>query len=83
MKRIRKLFEKEVKKVQKNESRREVAMTDKNVNMMKGEAVRIRWAEYFDGPLNIVNDRESRISIVVGEKVQVMTEENVSIIIVE
>lgn len=48
---------------------------DINGNMMKRRAVRVKWTEYFDRLLNVVDDKEARISIVVRVNVQVTTGE--------
>ena len=48
------MFGKEEKRVRKGEQGEEMRNKDRNGNMLvEGKAVRHRWAEYFDEPLNV------------------------------
>lgn len=55
--------------------RKEQTVKDVDQIMLKGNMVRGKFYEFFDGPLNVVGDRESKICAVAGVNVQVLTEE--------
>lgn len=57
-----------------SELRRKVTLEDINRNMMKRSTAQVRLAEYFNGLLNVMDDREERINVVAG----VMIEKNES-----
>lgn len=52
-----KIFQKQVNMVRKSQSRKKETGKETDGNMVKGNATRIRWAEYFHELLNVVNDR--------------------------
>ena len=72
----KKMFWKEVKRLRKGESGREETVKDASGNLLKGDAARVRWAEYFESLLNVEDEREARICAVAGVNVPVMGEEN-------
>lgn len=73
----KKMFWKEVKRVKRGESRREEAVKDENGQLLvEGGAVRRRWAEYFEGLLNVEDGREARIEAVGGVRMPVLGREN-------
>ena len=53
----KKMFWKEVKRLRKGESGREETVKDANGYLLKGDAARVRWAEYFESLLNVVSER--------------------------
>lgn len=76
--RYKKMFWKEVKRVRKGELRREEAVKGRNGQLLvEGDMVRKRWAEYFEGLLNVEDDREDVIVAVGVERMPVVGEENV------
>ena len=75
MRRIKKKFWKEVRKVRKVGSRAEETVKDVNGRLLKGNEARKRWAEYFKEMLNIQEDR-GRYSGSGGVQVPIMGEEN-------
>ena len=72
----KKMFWKEVKRLRKGESGKEETVKDANGNLLKGDAARVRWAEYFESLLNVTDEKEARICAVAGVNVPVMEEEN-------
>ena len=72
----KKKFWKEVKRIRKGGSRMEETVKDVSGQMLKGNDVRKRWAEYFGELLNVEEDREANIVAVGGVQVPVMGDEN-------
>ena len=72
----RRRFWKEVKRVRKGQSRSEETVRDVNGQLVKGDAARKRWGEYFESLLNVVDDREAVVVAVGGVEVPVFEEEN-------
>ena len=71
-----KKFWKELKRIRRGKSRIEEVVKDRNGQLVKGEDARKRWAEYFQGLLNIEEYREAEIVVVAGVQVPVMEDEN-------
>ena len=71
------------KEVGKGGSRTEEAVKDVNGQLLRGNEVRKRWAEYIEELLNVQEDREADIVAVGGVQVPVMGEENEREITVE
>ena len=69
-------FWKEVKRVKKGRSGNEETVKDANGQLVKGDAARKRWGEYFEGLLNVEDDREAVVVAVGGVEVPVFDEEN-------
>ena len=72
----KKKFWKEVKNVRRGKSRLEEMVKDINGQMLRGNEVKGRWAEYFENLLNVEEDREAAIVAVGGVPVPVMGDEN-------
>ena len=66
MRRIKRKFWKEVRRVRKGGSRTEETMKDVNGWLLKGNEVKKRWAEYFEELLNVQEDRVADI-VTMGE----------------
>ena len=66
-----------MKRVRKGESRREEAVKDEHGQLLvEGGAVHKRWAEYFEGLLNVQDDREARIAAVGGGRMPLVGDGN-------
>ena len=72
----KKKFWKEFKRIRKGGSRTEETVKDENGRLLKGDDARKRWARYFEGLLNVEDDREAEIVAVGSVEVPVMGEEN-------
>ena len=69
-------FWKEVRRVKRGHSGNEETVKDVNGRVVKGDAARKRWGEYFEGLLNVDDDREAIVVAVGGVEVPVFDEEN-------
>ena len=63
---------KELKRARKSGSRTEETVKDENGSLVKGNVTRKRWAYYFEGLLNVEEERETDIVAVEGVEVPVM-----------
>ena len=63
----KKVFWKEVKRVRRGEEKREVRVKDERGEILvENVQVKRRWAEYFEGLLNVTEEREAEIAAVGG-----------------
>lgn len=60
-KKNKKIFAREVDIVRKNNFRREDRVKNIDENMVNESAIKVKIAEYFDGLINVANDRKARI----------------------
>ena len=72
----KKMFWKELKRVRKVESRREEMVKDENGQLVDGGVARNRWAGYFEGLLNVEDEREAIVVAVGGVRMPVLGREN-------